>query len=60
MRELEDEGKVMALADYAAPVADADNPMLPWVRVVDGVVRTSLARARLPPAAGASPLAFCQ
>jgi carbamoyltransferase len=41
MRELEDEGKVMALADYAAPVADADNPMLPWVRVVDGVVRTA-------------------
>ena len=41
MRELEDEGKVMALADYAAPVADADNPMLPWVRVDDGVVRTA-------------------
>ncbi len=29
MRELEDEGKVMALADYAAPIADADNPLLP-------------------------------
>ena len=29
MRELEDEGKVMALADYAAPIADADNPILP-------------------------------
>ena len=28
MRELEDEGKVMALADYAAPIADADNPLL--------------------------------
>jgi carbamoyltransferase len=28
MRELEDEGKVMALSDYASPVADADNPML--------------------------------
>src|SRR5436305_1575322 len=24
MRELEDEGKVMALADYAAPIADQD------------------------------------
>ena len=40
MRELEDEGKVMALADYAAPIADADNPLLPWVRVRDGVVET--------------------
>jgi carbamoyltransferase len=28
MRELEDEGKVMALADYAAPVPDAQNPLL--------------------------------
>jgi carbamoyltransferase len=28
MRELEDEGKVMALADYAAPVPDDRNPML--------------------------------
>ena len=27
MRELEDEGKVMALADYASPVADRDNPL---------------------------------
>jgi len=40
MRELEDEGKVMALADYAAPIADADNPLLPWVRVKDGVIET--------------------
>jgi carbamoyltransferase len=40
MRELEDEGKVMALADYAAPIADADNPLLAWVRVIDGVIRT--------------------
>jgi carbamoyltransferase len=29
MRELEDEGKVMALADYASRVADTENPMLP-------------------------------
>ena len=28
MRELEDEGKVMALADYAPPVPDEDNPLL--------------------------------
>jgi carbamoyltransferase len=36
MRELEDEGKVMALADYAAAVADADNPLLPLLGVRDG------------------------
>ena len=41
MRELEDEGKVMALADYAAPIADADNPLLPLVEVRDGVIHTS-------------------
>jgi len=40
MRELEDEGKVMALADYAAPIADADNPLMEWVRVKDGVIET--------------------
>jgi carbamoyltransferase len=40
MRELEDEGKVMALADYAAPIADEDNPLLSWVRVHDGVIAT--------------------
>ena len=38
MRELEDEGKVMALADYAAPIADADNPLLRLVAVRDGVI----------------------
>ena len=41
MRELEDEGKVMALADYAAPIADDDNPLLSWIRVRDGVIETS-------------------
>ena len=40
MRELEDEGKVMALADYAAPIADADNPLLPWVHVRYGIIHT--------------------
>ena len=40
MRELEDEGKVMALADYAAPIPDAENPFLDWVRVRDGVIET--------------------
>ncbi|RLC33323.1 MAG: hypothetical protein DRH32_01360 [Deltaproteobacteria bacterium] len=33
MRELEDEGKVMALADYAYPVADVDNPLMNLIRV---------------------------
>ena len=40
MRELEDEGKVMALADYASPVADEDNPLLDFIRVSNGVIRT--------------------
>jgi carbamoyltransferase len=47
MRELEDEGKVMALADYAAPVADGDNPLLDWVRVHDGRIRVRPAGYRL-------------
>ena len=33
MRELEDEGKVMALADYTAEVDDGDNPLLPLIAV---------------------------
>ena len=41
MRELEDEGKVMALADHAAPIADADNPLLPLVTVRDGVIHAT-------------------
>jgi len=41
MRELEDEGKVMALADYAAPIADDDNPLLSWIQVRDGVLSTT-------------------
>jgi carbamoyltransferase len=43
MRELEDEGQVMALADYAAPIADEDNPLLSWIRVRDGVIETTCA-----------------
>jgi carbamoyltransferase len=35
MRELEDEGKVMALADYASPVPDDDNPLLKLIDVAD-------------------------
>jgi carbamoyltransferase len=36
MRELEDEGKVMALADHASPIPDADNPLLSLIAVADG------------------------
>ena len=43
MRELEDEGKVMALADYSAPVEDRDNPLLPLVGVQG--LEITLARA---------------
>lgn len=41
MRELEDEGKVMALADYAAPVPDDQNPLLSILRVEGLQFRTS-------------------
>jgi carbamoyltransferase len=43
MRELEDEGKVMALADYAAPVPDQDNPLLTLFTVRDGRVTARVA-----------------
>lgn len=33
MRELEDEGKVMALASYARPIDDRDNPLLSFIAV---------------------------
>ncbi len=33
MRELEDEGKVMALASYAQPSDDRDNPLLPLISI---------------------------
>ncbi|MBF0566141.1 MAG: hypothetical protein HQK89_12960, partial [Nitrospirae bacterium] len=36
MRELEDEGKVMALADYAYPVEDDKNPLMGFFRI-DGL-----------------------
>ncbi|HQL01411.1 MAG TPA: carbamoyltransferase C-terminal domain-containing protein [Smithellaceae bacterium] len=36
MRELEDEGKVMALANYAYPVPDAENPLLNVIQAKDG------------------------
>lgn len=33
MRELEDEGKVMALANYAYPIADNDNPLMKLIDI---------------------------
>ena len=39
MRELEDEGKVMALANLAYPVPDELNPMLDWVQVTGTSLR---------------------
>ena len=39
MRELEDEGKVMALADYASPIDDDENPLLRLITVSDGTIR---------------------
>lgn len=42
MRELEDEGKVMALADYATPVPDRDNPMLDMIGVEGLSIRTAV------------------
>ncbi len=47
MRELEDEGKVMALADYVEPVPDAKNPLLDLVTVSGGRIRLSVTGSRL-------------
>ncbi|HYM26468.1 MAG TPA: carbamoyltransferase C-terminal domain-containing protein [Vicinamibacterales bacterium] len=47
MRELEDEGKVMALADYASPVPDAANPLLTMLGADGLSFRTSRAGHRL-------------
>jgi carbamoyltransferase len=47
MRELEDEGKVMALADYAAPVPDDLNPLLSMFTVRDGRLNATLPGHRM-------------
>jgi carbamoyltransferase len=47
MRELEDEGKVMALADYAYPVSDGDNPLLDLLKVEGLSVRCGCGSGRL-------------
>lgn len=41
MRELEDEGKVMALANFASPIPDEKNPLFDFVRVEGLTLRTS-------------------
>ena len=47
MRELEDEGKVMALADHASPVGDGTNPLLPFVSVRGDTLETSVPGRRM-------------
>jgi carbamoyltransferase len=47
MRELEDEGKVMALADHASPVDDAENPLLRFLTTDRGRIVFSLPPGRL-------------
>jgi carbamoyltransferase len=47
MRELEDEGKVMAIADYASPVPDERNPMLSLLTASGSTFVTSVPGHRL-------------
>ncbi|MBF0109444.1 MAG: hypothetical protein HQL76_09725 [Magnetococcales bacterium] len=47
MRELEDEGKVMALSDHAPPIADPDNPLRSLFRVEGLTLRGRLHGERL-------------
>jgi carbamoyltransferase len=47
LRELEDEGKVMALANYTDPVPDAENPMLSFFEIQGLQVRARYSSNRL-------------
>jgi carbamoyltransferase len=47
MRELEDEGKVMALANFACPVADKDNPLLSFFSVEGLALRAKYSSLRM-------------
>jgi carbamoyltransferase len=47
MRELEDEGKVMALATYAYPIADEQNPLIELFRVEGTRIRARYGPMRL-------------
>jgi len=47
MRELEDEGKVMALANFAYPVPDKDNPMLAFFAIDGTRIRAKYSSTRM-------------
>jgi carbamoyltransferase len=47
MRELEDEGKVMALANYAYPVTDQKNPLLKLIRIDGTSVKCALSSLKM-------------
>lgn len=52
MRELEDEGKVMALANYAYPINDDENPMMSLIRVEGLSIRCRYSSLRMYEALG--------
>jgi carbamoyltransferase len=47
MRELEDEGKVMALANYAYPIPDEHNPLLDFIQIEGLDVRCRYSTLRM-------------
>lgn len=47
MRELEDEGKVMAIANYAYPIHDSENPMLDLIAIDGMQVRSRYGSLRM-------------
>jgi len=47
MRELEDEGKVMALANYAYPIPDDENPLLDFIEIKGLSVRCKYSTLRM-------------
>ena len=47
MRELEDEGKVMALANYAYPIPDSENPLLDFIEIKGLSVRCKYSTLRM-------------
>ena len=62
MRPLEDEGKVMALATYAADIAVEKNPFLPWFSLTADARGLPVLRCSVPPsrmAAAVRDLVWC-
>ena len=45
-RELEDEGKIMCLADYSYPIEDSKNPMLDFYQVEGMTIKSKYSNAR--------------